>query len=654
MNARMFVRSFFTAAFIAALAFSGLQPAGAQAAETQSITGWLSIIWGDGPQGSESAGPLYFVTDGAGTTTRLDLDENTALPDSGLLALNRQRVTVSGTAVQPAVLQAESVAQDPSAQNVGPSAVSGAQPFISIMCKFADNSSEPKDLAYFQDMYGSVFPGLNHYWREISYNFINVTGSTAVGWFTLPRPYSYYVYNGALDHGRAATDCTAVADPYVNFAGVTGINLMFNAELDGFAWGGGHWMTLDGVSKVWPMTWEPPWGYSSITVMSHEMGHAFGLPHSSGNFGATYDNRWDVMSDTWSDCGRLSHSRYGCLGQHTIMYHKNMLGWVPSNLRYTLSASAAPVSDGLTPGAYLMASLPFGTSGYFYTVEARRQVGYDVKLPGEGIIIHEVEPNRPTDSRPAHVVDTNSDGNANNGDASAIWSVGETFTDSTNNISVQVLSATVDGYNVRLQNGAATVTIEIDSNAQVLRFADVPLGYWAGSYIERLYNAGITGGCSSSPLLYCPGSGVTRAEMAIFLLRGIHGSSYTPPAVGASTGFDDVPTTHWAAAWIKQLAAENITSGCDASNFCPTRVVTRDQMAVFLLKAKYTSSYVPPAVGASTGFSDVPTTHWAAAWIKQLAAESISTGCGSGTFCPGSSVARDQMAVFLVKTFNLP
>ena len=185
-------------------------------------------------------------------------------------------------------------------------------------------------------------------------------------------------------------------------------------------------------------------------------------------------------------------------------------------------------------------------------------------------------------------------------------------------------------------------------------FYDVLKGHWAASYIVRLYNAGITGGCSASPLLYCPSKGVTRAEMAIFLLRGIHGSSYTPPAVGASTGFDDVPTTHWAAAWIKQLAAENITSGCDASNFCPTRIVTRDQMAVFLLKAKYTSSYVPPAVGASTGFSDVPTTHWAAAWIKQLAAESISTGCGSGTFCPGSSVARDQMAVFLVKTFNLP
>jgi len=147
---------------------------------------------------------------------------------------------------------------------------------------------------------------------------------------------------------------------------------------------------------------------------------------------------------------------------------------------------------------------------------------------------------------------------------------------------------------------------------------------------------------------------VTRDQMAVFLLRGIHGSSYNPPAVGASTGFNDVPTTHWAAAWIKQLAAEGITGGCGNGNFCPSLPVTRDQMAVFLLRAKHTSSYAPPDVGSGTGFTDVPTTHWAAAWIKQLAAENITGGCTATTYCPTVTVTRDQMAVFLVRTFNLP
>jgi hypothetical protein len=185
-------------------------------------------------------------------------------------------------------------------------------------------------------------------------------------------------------------------------------------------------------------------------------------------------------------------------------------------------------------------------------------------------------------------------------------------------------------------------------------FSDVDSNYWAWEYIERLYSAGITGGCTSNPLKYCPETVVTRAQMAVFLERGMKGSSYSPPAVGGSTGFGDVPTTHWAGAWIKQLAADRITGGCGSGSYCPESPVTRGQMAVFLLKAKYGAGYTPPAVGGSTGFGDVQPTYWAAAWIKQLAAEGITGGCGSGNYCPNSSVNRAQMAVFLVRTFGLP
>jgi hypothetical protein len=188
----------------------------------------------------------------------------------------------------------------------------------------------------------------------------------------------------------------------------------------------------------------------------------------------------------------------------------------------------------------------------------------------------------------------------------------------------------------------------------VSTFADVPFSYWAHDWIERLYNADITGGCSTNPLNYCPETTVTRAQMAVFLERGIHGATYNPPAVGSGTGFGDVPSTYWAAAWIKQLAADGITGGCAAGAYCPEGAVTRAQMAVFLLRSKHGASYTPPAVGGSTGFSDVPTAYWAAAWIKQLVAEGITSGCGVGTYCPESPVTRAQMAVFLVRTFNLP
>jgi hypothetical protein len=115
-----------------------------------------------------------------------------------------------------------------------------------------------------------------------------------------------------------------------------------------------------------------------------------------------------------------------------------------------------------------------------------------------------------------------------------------------------------------------------------------------------------------------------------------------------------VPPAYWAGAWIKQLAAEGITGGCGSGSYCPESPVTRAQMAVFLLRSKYGASYSPPAVGDSTGFSDVQATYWAAAWIKQLVAEGITAGCGAGTYCPETAVTRAQMAVFLVRTFNLP
>jgi hypothetical protein len=185
-------------------------------------------------------------------------------------------------------------------------------------------------------------------------------------------------------------------------------------------------------------------------------------------------------------------------------------------------------------------------------------------------------------------------------------------------------------------------------------FNDVAVNYWAWNFVERLYKAKITGGCGTNPRQYCPETVVNRSQMAVFLLRGIYGSSYSPPPIGGISGFSDVPATHWAAAWIKQLAADGITSGCGGGNYCPESPVTRAEMAVFLLRAKHGPGYAPPDVGGSTSFSDVPVTHWAAAWIKQLVAEGITSGCGTGTYCPASPVTRAQMAVFLVRTFNLP
>ncbi|MBI3175430.1 MAG: S-layer homology domain-containing protein [Chloroflexi bacterium] len=207
-----------------------------------------------------------------------------------------------------------------------------------------------------------------------------------------------------------------------------------------------------------------------------------------------------------------------------------------------------------------------------------------------------------------------------------------------------------------IEVGQATTTIPTGGNQRfhLATFSDVSGGHWAWRYVEGLFKAKVTGGCSTSPMAYCPGTTVTRDQMAVFLLRAEHGSGYNPPP--ATGVFADVPTNFWAAAWIEQLAAEGITGGCSVTPklYCPSTPVTRDQMAVFLLRVKHigTPGYTPPD---PTGvFNDVPVDYWAARWIEQLAAEGITGGCGNDNFCPAFAVSRDQMAVFLVRTASLP
>jgi hypothetical protein len=208
---------------------------------------------------------------------------------------------------------------------------------------------------------------------------------------------------------------------------------------------------------------------------------------------------------------------------------------------------------------------------------------------------------------------------------------------------------------VKLVDGSDTlnITIQLDKVGTlplVSTFADVSMSGFAWSWIERLYASQITAGCSASPLMYCPDQTVTRAQMAIFLERGMKGASYAPPSVPSA--FGDT-TNHWAEYWISALAADGITSGCGAGNYCPDDNVSRAQMAIFLLRAMHGSTYIPaPATG--TVFQDVDANYWAAAWIEQLAAEGITSGCGNGSYCPDALVTRAQMSVFLVKAFALP
>jgi len=203
------------------------------------------------------------------------------------------------------------------------------------------------------------------------------------------------------------------------------------------------------------------------------------------------------------------------------------------------------------------------------------------------------------------------------------------------------------------QTAVLTVTVTNSngcsaSSSQAL-FTDVPAGP-AASFISRLFVDGVTAGCGAG--LFCPSLDVSRAQMAVFLLRSKNGPSYTPPAA-TGTVFTDVPVGGFAAAWIEALAAADVAAGCGGGKYCPDASVTRAQMAVFLLRTLHGSGFAPPPA-TGTVFADVPASSFAAAWIERLSGEGFNAGCGGGNFCPSATVSRAQMAVFLVSTFGLP
>ncbi|MGH9379901.1 MAG: S-layer homology domain-containing protein [Thermoanaerobaculia bacterium] len=181
-------------------------------------------------------------------------------------------------------------------------------------------------------------------------------------------------------------------------------------------------------------------------------------------------------------------------------------------------------------------------------------------------------------------------------------------------------------------------------------FSDVPRTSLFYRWIETLLHRGVTGGCAAAT--YCPAAASTRGQMSVFLLKALEGAAYTPPAcVEGEEMFADVPASSPFCNWIEELAGRGVTAGCGDGDYCPGSPVNRDQMAVFLLKTLESPGYAPPACAGV--FADVPCPSLFANWIEDLVARGITAGCGGGNYCPSNPVSRDQMAVFLSRTFCL-
>jgi hypothetical protein len=141
----------------------------------------------------------------------------------------------------------------------------------------------------------------------------------------------------------------------------------------------------------------------------------------------------------------------------------------------------------------------------------------------------------------------------------------------------------------------------------------------------------ITYGCGNRR--FCPTAPVSRGQMAAFLDRALDLPTST------EDHFDDDESSTFEAS-INAVAEAGIASGCAEDRFCPTRNVTRGEMASFLVRA----FDVPPTSEDFFGDDD-GSIHEDE--INALAAAGLAFGCTASRFCPANTVTREQMSAFL-------
>jgi len=378
-------------------------------------------------------------------------------------------------------------------------------------------------------------------------------------------------------------------------------------------------------------------GIYDMQTSVHEIGHMLQFPHTyTGETSSEYDSPADFMSGNLRTDGSISLFPY-----LTVAANRYAAGWIdPADVVVIKTSDDQRTLEIVTydrAGTQMVAFAPDPT--VWVSIEARQTRPWDpIPAEYEGVAVHIIS-QLPSDCFPtgygwcfglsrrhqqAVIAPFTTD---------HALGVGE-YLDIAG-FTIEVVGRTADGYQIEL-------------NAGVPRFADVPRSHTFAAGIEWMADQGITKGCNPSEgnTKFCPDQVVTRGQMAAFLVRAL---GLTDRLDNPFTDDDDSVFE----ADIEKLAAAGITKGCNPSEgntrFCPDGKVTREQMAAFLVRAL---GYVDD--GGGDLFTDDDSSIFEGA-IDRMATAGVTKGCNPPTndrFCPTDFVTRGQMAAFLSRALG--
>lgn len=184
---------------------------------------------------------------------------------------------------------------------------------------------------------------------------------------------------------------------------------------------------------------------------------------------------------------------------------------------------------------------------------------------------------------------------------------------------------------------------------------DVANDSWALDAIAACIGSEVVSGYPDG--LYRPELEVTRGQMAAFIARAAAGGDSAVPKGTHGATFADVGEENWAHDYVEYAAEAGIVQGYSDGSYHPELGVSRAQMAAFIARSiaspqgeEGLAGYQAPAAPT---FSDVEGDSWCYTHVEYLAEQGVVSGYEDATYRPSDSVTRDQMAVYIARSFQL-
>ncbi|MFC5700270.1 S-layer homology domain-containing protein [Cohnella faecalis] len=175
-------------------------------------------------------------------------------------------------------------------------------------------------------------------------------------------------------------------------------------------------------------------------------------------------------------------------------------------------------------------------------------------------------------------------------------------------------------------------------------FNDIADSYAKGA-IVHLSTLGIVSGNGSGK--FEPRKSVTRAEWVSMLDRLFA----IEPVNGAIPAFADVPNTVWHYPWVQSAVELGLATGTSPSLFQPDKKVSRQEAAVFLVRALKQSLAAASSSNDKTYMDSDRIASWALPSVRQLQKLNVMNGDG-GTFRPEDSMTKQEAAALLDKVLQ--